>query len=61
MTKDCIANIVSMEHVLVTKNIVLNNIEDNTRSLGVEENVLRHFLVVECLVFFRSLFVEGFS
>ena len=40
LTKDHIANIVSMEHMLVTKSIVLSNIEDNTHSLGVEENVL---------------------
>ena len=49
-----------MGYILVTKNIVLNIIEDNTCSLGIKENVFWRFLVVEYLVFFHSLFVKGF-
>ena len=60
LTKDCIAKIASIEHVLVTKNIVLNNIKDNTHSLGIEENMLWHFLTVKYLVSFRSQLVKGF-
>ena len=54
------ASTASIQHVLATKKIVLNSIADNTCSLGVEQNMLLHFLVVECLVFFHDLFVKGF-
>ena len=46
--------------VLLAMSMDLNSILESTRSFGVELNMLRRFLDVECLVFFRSLLVKGF-